>query len=138
MGKRHQGYPSSSYRSALPILNSSDEPVQYTKGVVIVRGLTCHQMEDSQILECLSTYTSTTSGFTIKDINVNTNLNSEEQRLLLEVINQYRGCFADNISQLGKSATTNMQIKLTDDIPITYRPYRLSYSEREKVGGSRK
>ncbi|CAK1593412.1 unnamed protein product [Parnassius mnemosyne] len=52
---------------------------------------------------------------------------------LLDLLNSYRGCFAFTTSELGKTSIVEMRIKLNDAAPVTYRPYRLSLSEREKV-----
>ena len=60
-------------------------------------------------------------------------LNDADQLKLLSLLNKYRGCFALNMSEVGKTDITEVTLTLSDDKPVTYRPYRMPYSEREKV-----
>lgn len=52
---------------------------------------------------------------------------------LLEVLRKFRDCIAINLSEMGKTNCTEMQIKLKSDEPVTYNPYRLSEDRRQKV-----
>lgn len=120
--------------TVLPILNTSDQPVQYSKGRIIARGVTCTPGNDEN--NCIDVNTVTShilAKFRLPDININEAISPKDKKMLLEVVNRYRSCFATNLSQLGKSSFSKMSIKLADDTPITYRPYRISYFEREKV-----
>jgi hypothetical protein len=38
--------------------------------------------------------------------------------------------FALTTGELGKRHVIDMHVRLHDDVPVTYRPYRLAYSER--------
>lgn len=49
------------------------------------------------------------------------------------MLNRCKECFDSGTEELGKSNKSQMSIKMPDDIPITYRPYRLSYQERDKI-----
>jgi hypothetical protein len=58
----------------------------------------------------------------------------EDQRnKILEFINEFRDCFASTTGELGKTHATDMHLRLHDDVPVTYCPYRLAYSERTAV-----
>lgn len=52
---------------------------------------------------------------------------------LYQLLEKYRNCFATNITELGCAKDAVMEIDLHDRTPVVYRPYRLSYSERQKV-----
>lgn len=52
---------------------------------------------------------------------------------LILLLNKYRQCFAFSLQELGKTDLVNMSIKLKDDEPVVYRPYRLPVCERNKV-----
>lgn len=73
------------------------------------------------------------SDITSKDLNVDSDLDHNAKLELLELLNEHRDCFAFSTRELGKTSVTEMRIKLNDLTPVTYRPYRLSLSEREKV-----
>lgn len=61
---------------------------------------------------------------------------SESQRQeLINGLNEYRDCFALDSSELGKTKLAEIEIELTDPTPEYYKPYRLSYAERDKVRG---
>jgi hypothetical protein len=61
------------------------------------------------------------------------NLGKDQQDEILKLTNEFRDCFALDSTELGKTNVTDMHIRLHDDVPVTYRPYRLSYSERNVV-----
>ena len=56
---------------------------------------------------------------------VNESLPEHFKRRLLQLLNEYRECFAENSNELGVACDVEMFIKLSEDKPITYRPYRL-------------
>lgn len=75
------------------------------------------------------------SDITIDQINIDKSITQEDRDKLLLVLNQYRDCFALTPGELGLTPVTQMQIKLNDDTPVSYRPYRLPFSERRVVQG---
>lgn len=68
-------------------------------------------------------------------IHVGPSVNSHQMLCLLDLLNTYRDCFALDTSELGISNVSEMHIKLNDQSPVAYKPYRLSYKEREIVRG---
>lgn len=60
-------------------------------------------------------------------------LSCSEKDQLLALLNRYRSCFAFNLSELGQTTAGKMTIKLNDDEPVVYRPYRLAVKEKEVV-----
>lgn len=68
-----------------------------------------------------------------EQIIVDDDLDEQIRAKLCSLLNERRKCFAFSLKELGKTTLAEMQIKLKDDTPITYRPYRLSLSERSKV-----
>ncbi|CAG9114451.1 unnamed protein product [Plutella xylostella] len=75
----------------------------------------------------------TANAILLDQINVDDDLDSKTKEKLCEVLNSKRDCFAFTLEELGKTSLTQMHIELKDDIPVTYRPYRLSMPERAKV-----
>lgn len=52
---------------------------------------------------------------------------------LRAILMKYKACFSRDLKDLGFTNAVQMEIKLTDEKPVVYRPYRLSFPEREKV-----
>lgn len=119
----------------ISILNTSPNPVKYEKNQVIARGMTCYTDCGQSDLTAFSAFEVELTKFTRDDIarQISDSLNEVEVERLLNLINEYRECFATTTAELGKYEGTEMNIQLTDERPITYRPYRLSYDERMKV-----
>lgn len=67
------------------------------------------------------------------DIKVGENVDDKVVDRLFSLLQSYRDCFALDLSEVGCAKDVSMTIDLVDDRPVVYRPYRLSYSEREQV-----
>jgi hypothetical protein len=83
----------------------------------------------------LSLQTCDLTPFQIEDIRsqLGPSLVQEQQAAVLELINEFRDCFALNTKELGNANVKDMHIRLIDDVPVSYRPYRLAYSVRALV-----
>ncbi|UYV68366.1 hypothetical protein LAZ67_5004095, partial [Cordylochernes scorpioides] len=67
-------------------------------------------------------------------INVNHSLTSKERQEILDVVNEYRDCFALGMEELGCTDVTKMDIKEVDGSkPVCLRPYKTTASEREAI-----
>lgn len=116
----------------LMISNLADTNLVIKKSQTMARGL-----EHDEISESYVGYTATTEdGQNLKpleDIHVGTQLSVTEMQSLLSLLNRYRDCFAVNLSELGRTNLTEMVIKLKDDTPVVYNPYRMSLKEKEQL-----
>ena len=70
---------------------------------------------------------------TREEIDVNNALNTEVQNELVCLLNEHRNCFAKNLNELGLCNSAKMKITLTSDVPVDKRPYKLAFTERERV-----
>lgn len=61
------------------------------------------------------------------------NVTNAQKCELMNLLLKYKECFSNCLKDLGFTTVTEMTIHLKDDEPVVYRPYRLSYSEREEV-----
>lgn len=52
---------------------------------------------------------------------------------LINLLQRYKRCFANDLNGLGCTGVTEMQIEINSQRPIVYRPYRLSHHERGQV-----
>lgn len=73
--------------------------------------------------------------FVKKDLDnlTESDLSDRHRYDLLQLLNEYRQCFASNVAELGTCGVEKMNITLVDEKPVTYRPYRLANKEREEV-----
>ncbi|KAH0820685.1 hypothetical protein GEV33_002106 [Tenebrio molitor] len=59
---------------------------------------------------------------------------TSNQRLeLIALITEFRDRLAPSLSELGCAKSTEMEIRLTEDKPFSYKPYRMARSEQEIV-----
>lgn len=56
-----------------------------------------------------------------------------ERSRLQNLLDKYRNSFSSSLKDLGFTTETEMVIELSDSEPVVYRPYRLSFTERERV-----
>ncbi|CAG4951995.1 unnamed protein product [Parnassius apollo] len=67
---------------------------------------------------------------TLDMLNFGSDITDEQKGQLLNIVNEFWDCFALDTSELGVTNISEMQINLLDDSSVTYKPYRLLYSER--------
>lgn len=60
-------------------------------------------------------------------------LSEPQKRELVNLLSKYKNSFSSGLKDLGFTTATEMTIELTDSTPVVYRPYRLSYTERQRV-----
>jgi hypothetical protein len=60
-------------------------------------------------------------------------ITSNQRQELIALITEFRDCFAQSFSELGCAKSTEMEIRLTEDKPFSYKPYRMARSEQEIV-----
>lgn len=70
---------------------------------------------------------------TMEMLNLGPAITEKDKTRLLQLVNDFRDCFALDSSELGVTHVTEMSIRLNDATPVCYKPYRLPFSERAKV-----
>lgn len=70
--------------------------------------------------------------WSIDSPNCGAHLSDQHKESLKQLLNQFEHCFSGNGVELG-NCSIEMTIKLTDDKVINYKPYRMSYHEREII-----
>ncbi|CAH2227286.1 jg27653, partial [Pararge aegeria aegeria] len=117
--------------------NTEDpQPLYFIKDLLIARAVAIDNDSSSlkcpeEHLQCLTTHT--LNPLDRNDILINPDISDKQKETVYNLINEYRECFAQNLSELGCTNISELDIKLTDDNPVAYRPYRLSHSEKEIV-----
>ncbi|XP_048477760.1 uncharacterized protein LOC125488660 [Plutella xylostella] len=114
------------------VTTMSRKPVELCGQTVIARAL---KFVEKQVLHVNRIHTDNSNVEPLKKEEIHVGCNIDEKSLdkLYELLQSYRDCFATNLSEIGCTNQVEMQIDLTDDKPVVYRPYRLSFSEREQV-----
>lgn len=110
----------------VPVLNLSDDALTVNKGEVLARG---EEYVEKEIPK-------TTREVNQEDVyaeDIKTDLKGSELSELLFILNESKDIFSKNIFQMGCATDLEMDIEVTTEKPVCYRPYRLAYSEREKV-----
>lgn len=65
---------------------------------------------------------------------VNAEVTSNEQRLLMDLINEYRDCFALNLKELGCTSLTTMELhEIEGSVPVVCCPYKTTAADREAI-----
>lgn len=77
--------------------------------------------------------TEDTVEITLDTVNVDVNVDEKGKMRLLDLLNRYRQCFALSTEELGVTSISEMHIRLADDTPVCYKPYRLPFTERKVV-----
>lgn len=65
--------------------------------------------------------------------NSNPDVDNEFKKKIGLLVSEFRSCFALNMSEIGLTNKASMVIKLKDDEPVFYRPYRISPSQQHRV-----
>lgn len=115
---------------AVFIIPLSNQSIHFKKGELISRAeVVLHSFGTCEIMKIQA---APLEPLTLPQLNVGDILEQDKLKLL-NLINQYRDCFATSLSELGRTELEKMKIELNDDQPIVYRPYRLSQQERREV-----
>jgi len=105
-----------------------------SKNNIFVRLVNCfEEIQFPSIKVMLSQVTESHAPFTANDICYDKNLTSEQVTELVDLLNEFQGCFTQSTKGIGKTDVLKMKINLSDDSPVVYRPYRLSHSEQKVV-----
>lgn len=128
------------------VVNFSGSPLVFNKCNILSRATKLPSREcfkcktDSRNVESVMTLsesvqkeTNIREPITLDMLNIGPKVNQQQQYQLLNLLNTYRNCFAFDMQELGLTNITEMAIRLNDDTPVSYKPYRLPYSERNVV-----
>lgn len=71
---------------------------------------------------------------TLEEVNIGSEINPVQQEELLTLLNDFKHCFARNLSELGCTDLVSMDIQLKDgEQPFHCKPYKTTASEREEI-----
>lgn len=113
----------------------ADKTVTLTKNYLLARGRVAKE-EDPVLHTNVMKVTKSDNKVTRisdADVCVGDGILPSERKQLLTLLNNYRECFAFDMSELGVTSVGEMSIALDDNEPVVYRPYRLAFREKEVV-----
>lgn len=115
----------------VPFVNLSENTIRIKKGDTIVRAFPCY--EETIVEESVSKIDDEKMRkLEVKDVRMG-QIEEHEKKKLLELLNEFGDCFAEDTSQLGCARSVEMDICLQDDKPFSYHPYRMARTEQEAV-----
>lgn len=120
--------------ACIPIANITATEVKINKNE-ITKATLCYEVptELNVNVNYLDERSDRESKLNEEDVHINTAIGVAEKNNLMKILNEYEDCFATTIYELGTSKEITCKIETITEEPVTYRPYRLSYSERKKV-----
>ncbi|XP_064479068.1 uncharacterized protein LOC135392282 [Ornithodoros turicata] len=120
------------HSSCVPVMNLSARDLHIRQNEVVVRGDSCTETREP-VEELKSNLCCERSLVDFSQVNIGPCVPPKQRDNLLTLLEKYRNCFAVEVSEIGCTDAVEMKLELTTDIPVTFRPYRLSSSEREVV-----
>lgn len=115
-------------RSVVPVANLSEENFSIKKGDTVTRGILFNEKVSEN-----NEYTREINKEPILAEEVISDLAADQVDEVLTLLNEYKDLVARNLRQVGCTHLAEMKLVLKDDRPVVYRPYRISYQEREQV-----
>lgn len=115
-------------QAKVPMVNLSEDDFTIKKGDTVTRGIL--------FAEVTSTNNQNTREINEVPVTVDEivcDLASDQVDHVLVLLNEYKDLVARNLKQVGCTHLAEMKMILKDDRPVVYRPYRISYKEREQV-----
>jgi transposase InsO family protein len=119
----------------LPVINLADRDLIISSKRVIARATPCFPDSENEAVGGLRvnrTKTVERQPLPEADIQIGV-VNEDERRQLIKLLNEYRDCFAQDLTELGKAKSVELEINLSEEQPFTYRPYRLAEAEKKTV-----
>lgn len=119
------------YVTKIPVISLAERDIVIKKNSVVARGWKCEEFlnESKQVLNIGKEQGPTPN---IGEITVGP-VDKEQKQDLIALLNEFRGCVAKDVSELGCARSAKMRIILEDDKPFSFRPYRMAPKEQEMV-----
>lgn len=117
----------------LPVINLSDQDIVIRKGDLIARAWPCSRANFPQE-KVFKINEKNMPELPLDKINHGP-LSDTERNQLIKLIQEHRDCFSEGYGDLGclASGDDEMVIRLKEERPFTYRPYRMSPNEKDTV-----
>jgi hypothetical protein len=100
----------------ISVRNAADSNLVFSQGQLLVRGLPCKLESSTNGVSNFSITPCNLQPFLADDVTnqLGPNLTERERFQVLQLLNEFRDCFASDTSELGKTTITEMHIELND------------------------
>lgn len=112
------------------VTNLGSRSLKFHEGEVLARGF----ITDEVVEEHLPLETAAVASSILQVDATKVNCGSKDplvRQNLLQIIQEYSDCFSADTGELGVTNKIEVNIELNSDKPVCYRPYRLSFAEKE-------
>ncbi|XP_077534640.1 uncharacterized protein LOC144146572 [Haemaphysalis longicornis] len=116
------------YETRLPIMNMSNHDLDIKEHERVARAEICYP--DDMPEREINVHVTQRQPMPREEIKTGPAVTPHQRKMLECLIDEYRDCFARNISEIGQTSAAEMKIELTTDELVRFRPYRLSFAER--------
>lgn len=114
----------------IPVINESQKHIALAKGQYLDK--ICLSINDGS--QQVATSPNSMNPLTLTELKVGTGIDHQQTEELLALVNEFRDCFATNLSELGCTHLATMDIKEKPGSgPIASRPYKTNAMERETI-----
>lgn len=118
--------------TVLSLINLSDRAIILHKAETIARAWPCAEENTPADKEDIQLIIERTSKLPVDEIKIGL-IDDAQQQELLDLLQEYRDCFATRTSELGCAKSAQMTIHLNEEKPFTYRPYKMTRTEQDAV-----
>lgn len=118
-------------KTVVPIMNISESPLEIKEGSILARGDVC--VQGPEIISSIKKEGSLEKGKQLVIEDICTDAKGEDAEKLLKLLNEYTDIIGDDITKLKCTDKIEMEIELSDNKPVYYRPYRLAAAERDSL-----
>ncbi|XP_040357307.1 uncharacterized protein LOC121046777 [Ixodes scapularis] len=117
-------------RVEIPVLNDKDEDQQLLRGSLFAHAELLSEREELTPVRTVPQQEPIDRGM----LNVGKDINEQQVDALLKMLNEYRDCFALNLSELG--CCNHLEMTITEkpgSTPVSCKPYKTNAAEREAI-----
>ncbi|GBM67080.1 Retrovirus-related Pol polyprotein from transposon 412, partial [Araneus ventricosus] len=126
-------------KTCVPLANIGDKNIEFLKDQCIGRPEVIELCSNVKVKERMQSSNNLDNfkekvPIILREINIDSNIENESKQELVQLLNEYRDCFALNISELGSTNLTKMDIKEVEELkPVCMKPYKTNAPERAAI-----
>ncbi|GBO44171.1 Retrovirus-related Pol polyprotein from transposon 412 [Araneus ventricosus] len=126
-------------KTCVPLANIGDKNIEFLKDQCLGRAEVIELCSNVKVKERMQNSNNLDNfkekvPIILSEINIDSNIENERKQELVQLLNEYRDCFALNISELGSTNLTKMDIKEVEGSkPVCMKPYKTNAPERAAI-----